>query len=116
MDEALRLKGLDESKMAEMLVGVVARIEGKRETQHGDDKLLMDVVKECNRHFESPPATRAAAAPPESRVIINLIHNVRRPVRPPVAAALPVAIPEADPGANNSTEPIAGEPAEPRIS
>ena len=111
MDEALRLKGLDEAKMAEMLVGVVERIEGKRETQHGDDKLLMDVVKECNRHFESPPAVRSTVPASEPRVTINLIHNVRRPVRPPVAAALPVAIPEADPGAINSADPVADEPA-----
>ena len=86
MDEALRRQGLDEPKMAEILGGVVERIEGKPQSQHGDDKLLMDVVKECNRHFESPPPARGNVAANDAPVIINLIHNVRRPFRPPAAA------------------------------
>lgn len=89
MGEALRLVGLDEQKIAQILASMVNRAEGKTGTAPVDNKLLMDVVKVANPHLDSPrrAAAPAAAAPAgDTLVIVNLIHEVQRPVRPTAAA------------------------------
>jgi hypothetical protein len=82
MDEALREEGLDEHKVAEILAGVVNRVEKQTVTARVDDKLLMDLVKVVSPHLDSARRTAPASAESDAPVTINLIHNVQRPVRP----------------------------------
>src|SRR5580704_8949454 len=79
MGEALRSRGMDETALAERFVGAVNTLGDKNETGDGVEKLYVDLLKECSRHLGDDAAPSAGAPARESRVIINLIHNVRRP-------------------------------------
>jgi hypothetical protein len=78
--DALRQSGLDEVAVAQGLVGVVGSLQHKTGSDDSNDKLLVDVLKECSRHLE--PA-RGTDASPDAPVTVHLIHNVARPSRTP---------------------------------
>jgi hypothetical protein len=48
-----------------------------------DPKLMLDMLKEWARHFQPKRASESAPAN-EPPVIVQLVHDVRRPVRPPL--------------------------------
>jgi len=75
VDEALRAAGLGELRLAETLAIFIERVSDKK----GQEKLLLDGLKEWGRQFErTRTAERAAGDPP---VFVHLIHNVPRPER-----------------------------------
>ena len=80
LGEAFRREGLDERAVAQTWVVVVERLRGgKKISGEGVDKLLVDVLKECDRILEGPRATGAGAV--EAPAVVNLYHNVPRPER-----------------------------------
>jgi hypothetical protein len=102
MGEALRSRGMDETALAQRFVGAVITLGGKNESGDGVAKLYVDLLKECSRHLGDDAAPSAGAPARESRVIINLIHNVRRPDRSSQTPALPAA---ASPAAESAALP-----------
>jgi len=97
MGEALRNRGMDETALAGRFVGAVKTLgDKKKESGDGVQKLYVDLLKECSRHLGDDAAPSAGAPARESRVVINLIHNVRRPDRSSQTPVLPLsASPEA---------------------
>jgi hypothetical protein len=76
----MRASGLDEHKVAHEMIRTIDRLSGKE----GEEKLLLDALKESCRVLEPPrPADRSASAPnaQDAPVNILLIHHVDRPVR-----------------------------------
>lgn len=90
MSEALRLMGVNEIVLAEHYAETLSKLSGKAEDRDGVARLFIDFLKECTRHLDSPRALSAApggaAAASETRVIVNLIHEVDRPNRPTPAS------------------------------
>ena len=90
MSEALRLMGVNEIVLAEHYADTLSKLSGKAEDRDGVAKLFIDFLKECTRHLDSPRSSVAApggaAAASETRVIVNLIHEVERPNRPTPAS------------------------------
>jgi hypothetical protein len=90
MGDALRRAGLDEVTVAEHFAATVQKLSTKNEGSEGVAKLFVDTLKECTRHLDSPRSSGAAsggaAAASETRVIVNLIHEVARPNRPTPAS------------------------------
>jgi len=76
LGDALRKKGLDEYKVAEEMVGVVDRL-GKG----GEDKLLLDALKESSRFLLDSHSKKRATAASDAPVPVNLVHCVPRPAR-----------------------------------
>jgi hypothetical protein len=76
VDEALRAAGLGENRFAKTLELFIRRVSARK----GEEKLLLDGLKEWGRHFERSRATERATDPP---VFVHLVHNVPRPERPP---------------------------------
>jgi hypothetical protein len=74
MGEALRKQGLDEHAIAGTYVEVVDNLK-KKPTAGNNEKLLIEILKECTRQIE---ATQPAG---EGGVQVQLVHNVERPVR-----------------------------------
>jgi hypothetical protein len=67
--------------VAETFAGVLETLTGKNAAKAGAvQKIVVDVLKECSRHLDSPQSDRAAAA---ATPVIALIHNVPRPDRAP---------------------------------
>ncbi|MGH9746929.1 MAG: hypothetical protein ACRD59_12575 [Candidatus Acidiferrales bacterium] len=77
--EAMRRSGLDEYKVGATYADVLDKLSGTKRGDGGVQKLLVDVLKECSRHLDSPQAgdrdARDASGP------ITLIHCVARPDR-----------------------------------
>ncbi len=93
VDEALRVAGMGEQRFAETLELFIRRVSSNT----GEEKLLLDGLKEWGRHFERSRPIERAADPP---VFVHLVHNVPRPERPsprlpavPIAEALDSAVP-----------------------
>ena len=78
--DAMRRSGLDEYKVARTFAGVVDKLsDGKTPKDTGGvQKLLVDVLKECSRHLDTPQSERAA---PPAPAHITMFHLVPRPVR-----------------------------------
>lgn len=77
----MRNRGLDEYKVAEIFATVVEKLSGKkRGAGGGSEKLLVDVLKECSRHLDTPRTTERQAS--DAPTPITLVHCVARPVRP----------------------------------
>jgi hypothetical protein len=83
IDEALRSGGMDERAYAKALARFMARVA----SANRDAKLMLDGLKEWSRHFQPKRSAESAPAndPP---VIVQLVHDVRRPVRPPLEIPL----------------------------
>jgi hypothetical protein len=75
LGEALRKSGLDEYTAAETMAGLIDNLK-----TDGQDKLLLDALKESFRVLDNARAERAAAASGAS-VPVNLVHCVPRPGR-----------------------------------
>jgi hypothetical protein len=86
--EALRRSGLDELKYAQAMGGLIDTLTDK----DGEEKLLLEGLKELGRHLESSRAAERPAG--NAQVIVQLVHNVPRPGRP---EALPVSQPALEP-------------------
>jgi hypothetical protein len=83
VDEALRERGLNESKLAAMYSGLAEKLSRNKEEGAvgvAAAKLLFDVLKELADWLE-PPKTAGDSDPSEARQFVRLIHNVPRPVR-----------------------------------
>jgi hypothetical protein len=81
--EALRERGLNESKLAAMFSGVAEKLSHSEETGAvgvAAAKLLFDVLKELAEWLEPEKAAGKSAAS-EAPPFVRLIHNVPRPVR-----------------------------------
>jgi hypothetical protein len=107
MSEALRLMGVNEIVLAEHYADTLSKLSGKAEDRDGVAKLFIDFLKECTRHLDSPrsssSAPAGAAAANETRVFVNLIHEVARPNRPtPASIATEAATAAAPPDAASS--------------
>ncbi|MGB8802081.1 MAG: hypothetical protein WCC97_15455 [Candidatus Acidiferrales bacterium] len=81
--EALRERGLNESKLAAMYSGLAEKLS--RNKEHGAvgvaaAKLLFDVLKELADCLE-PQKTAGNSDAGEAPQFVRLIHNVPRPVR-----------------------------------
>ena len=79
--EALRGEGFDESALGRAYVKLVRKLfAGKKAS--GNDKLLVDVLKEISRTLEPPnPGSGASASASDGPMIVQLLHDVPRPVR-----------------------------------
>jgi hypothetical protein len=82
LGEAMRKSGLDEYKVAEEMVGVVDRL-GKG----GEDKLLLDALKESSRLLLDSRRTERASAAPDGPVTVQMVHCVPRPQREKVKSS-----------------------------
>jgi len=72
--EALRKQGLDEHTIADTYAQVVDNLKGKKRAG-SNEKLLVEILKECTRQIEAtPPAGEGA-------IQVKLVHNVERPKR-----------------------------------
>ena len=81
--EALRERGLDESKVAAMYSGIAAKLSRSKETGAvgvAAAKLLFDVLKELAERLE-PEKSAGSGDGNEAPQFVRLIHNVPRPVR-----------------------------------
>jgi hypothetical protein len=76
LDEALRIRGLDENGYAETLGGFFDQLEGQPDIPKL--KLMLDGLKELGRHLE-PKRSGAAEADAEAPAVIQLVHSVERP-------------------------------------
>jgi hypothetical protein len=72
--EALRKHGLDEHTIAGAYVEVVDNLKGPRKAG-SNEKLLVEVLKECTRQIE------AAQPVGDGAIQVQLVHNVERPAR-----------------------------------
>ena len=80
--EALRGEGFDESALGRAYVKLVRKLfAGKKAS--GNDKLLVDVLKEISRTLEPPNPGSGASSPStaDGPMIVQLLHDVPRPVR-----------------------------------
>jgi hypothetical protein len=81
--EALRERGLDESRVAAMYSGIAEKLSRNKETGAvgvAAAKLLFDVLKELADWLE-PEKAVGNVDPNEAPQFVRLIHNVPRPVR-----------------------------------
>jgi hypothetical protein len=80
LGDAFRREGLDERTVAQTWVVVVERLRNGSGGADGVEKLLVDVLKECDRILLD---TARAGGPGGSDApsVVNLYHNVPRPVR-----------------------------------
>jgi hypothetical protein len=81
--EALRERGLDESKVAAMYSGIAAKLSRNKDLGAvgvAAAKLLLDVLKELADWLE-PEKTAGNSDASEVPQFVRLIHNVPRPVR-----------------------------------
>jgi hypothetical protein len=81
--EALRERGLNESKLAAMYSGLAEKLSRNKEEGAvgvAAAKLLFDVLKELADWLE-PPKTAGDSTASEAPRFVRLIHNVPRPVR-----------------------------------
>ena len=81
--EALRERGLDESKLAAMYSGVAEKLSRNKEAGAvgvAAAKLLFDVLKELT-HWLEPQKNAGDSDASEAPQFVRLIHNVPRPVR-----------------------------------
>lgn len=83
MGEALRKVGLDESALAGNLSHVVDTLKDKTDETGDVEKLLVNVLKECARHLDSPgaPASHGGSPSGAAPTVVHLVHNVSRPER-----------------------------------
>jgi len=72
--EAMRARGLDETKVAETYAAVLDTLIEKKPSST-IEKLLVDVLKECTRLLEPPTGEESKPAR------IRLVHKVARPKR-----------------------------------
>ena len=79
--EALRGEGFDESALGRAYVKLVRKLlAGKKAS--GNDKLLVDVLKEISRTLEpANPSGGASASASDGPMIVQLLHDVPRPMR-----------------------------------
>ena len=80
--EALRGEGFDESALGRAYVKLVRKLfAGKKAS--GNDKLLVDVLKEISRTLEPPNQGSGESSPSaaDGPMIVQLLHDVPRPVR-----------------------------------
>ncbi|MDR3720127.1 MAG: hypothetical protein P4L00_00895 [Candidatus Acidoferrales bacterium] len=89
IDEALRREGMGESEYAKSLGTLMDTLEDPE----SDPKLRLEGLKEWARHFQTKRAPESAAAN-DVPVIVQLVHEVRRPVRPPIEIPAPPPPPE----------------------
>ena len=80
--QAMRSQGLDEHKVARVFNRQVNRLQRRAKPKKGlpsaQEKLLLEVLKECAKILE--PAPRANAAPDSSA--FQLVHEIPRPAIP----------------------------------
>src|SRR6185437_16029888 len=83
--QAMRAQGLDEHKVARVFNRQVNRLQRRAKPKKGlpmaQEKLLLEVLKECAKILE--PASRANAAQ-DSSVPFQLVHEIPRPTRPAI--------------------------------
>ena len=82
--QAMRAQGLDEYKVARVFNRQVNRLQRRAKPKKGlpaaQEKLLLEVLKECAKILE--PARANAAQ--DSSVPFQLVHEIPRPPRPAV--------------------------------
>lgn len=81
---AMRLQGLDEQKITGVLrrqVNRLQRLISKDKLNAAQEKLLLEILKECAKILE--PAARASA--PQDSSAVQLVHEIPRPPREPSA-------------------------------
>ncbi len=80
--QAMRAQGLDEHKIARVFNRQVNRLQRRAKPKKGlpaaQEKLLLEVLKECAKIME--PSSRASAAQEPSA--FQLVHEIPRPPRP----------------------------------
>jgi hypothetical protein len=76
MGIALRKHGIDEHTIAETYAFTLDALKGIVPVKDSDKKLLIDFVKECEKHLEGD-----ANAAPGAPLRVRLVHNVARPNR-----------------------------------
>jgi hypothetical protein len=76
MGIALRRHGIDEHTIAETYAFTLDALKGIVPVKDSDKKLLIDFVKECEKHLE-----KDAQAAPGASLRVRLVHNVARPNR-----------------------------------
>jgi len=80
--QALCAHGLDEHKIADTYVHVVAKLTKGTKRAGAVEKLLVDVLKECSKRIDDElAAERATAAAADAPVMVQLVHAVPRPDR-----------------------------------
>lgn len=82
MGEALRKKGLDEHAIADTYAQVVDNLKGTKKAG-SNEKLLVEILKECTRQIEATQPVGDGAAR------VQLVHKVERPARKPATGAEP---------------------------
>lgn len=82
MGIALRRHGIDEHTIAETYAFTLDALKGIVPVKDSDKKLLIDFVKECEKHLEED-----AKAAPGAPLRVRLVHNVARPQRGEVQGA-----------------------------
>ena len=75
MSDAMRARGLDETKLATKLNGLL---------QSKNEKMRFEVVKECGKFLEAYPAPRTAAA--QESLPLQFVSHVPRPTREEASA------------------------------
>jgi hypothetical protein len=83
MGEALRKQGLDEHTIAGTYAEVVGNLKSAKKAG-SNEKLLVEILKECTRQIEATQPVGDGAA-----VQVQLVHNVERPARKTTAEAEP---------------------------
>jgi hypothetical protein len=99
--EAMRVLGLDESKLAGKFDRLLDRLEEK-ERPRASEKLLLEVLRECGKLLEAYPVARSASASAGSapNVPVQLVTMVPRPERESEILPIPsdsptIAMPDA---------------------
>jgi hypothetical protein len=96
--EAMRVLGLDESKLAGKFDRLLDRLE-ENHRPRASEKLLLEVLRECGKLLEAYPVARSstASAGTSPNVPVQLVTMVPRPERetevPPSPSDLPAIAP-----------------------
>jgi hypothetical protein len=96
--EAMRVLGLDESKLAGKFDRLLDRLE-ENHRPRASEKLLLEVLRECGKLLEAYPVARSSTASPGAgpNVPVQLVTMVPRPERetevPPSPSDLPAIAP-----------------------
>lgn len=75
--DAMRSVGLDETKLAEKLDGMVDRLDKPRH-----EKLLLEALKECVKHIEGPASRGSAGSEPVQVVLVTCVPRPAREEKP----------------------------------
>jgi hypothetical protein len=92
--EAMRVLGLDESKLAGKFDRLLDRLE-ENHRPRASEKLLLEVLRECGKLLEAYPVARSstASAGAAPNVPVQLVTMVPRPEREPEVQPSPSDLP-----------------------